>query len=150
MWFFIYSAFNKITSFPWKLNRYSYGVQFGINCTALDQSKLSNFVECAIIIFIEKAKSVLAGFHTSPLSNLVPRVSHLTIHWGEQGVAVRWETLRTSLSSILVELDFGALILWMEENRRTWRQTLGARREPNICKYMSINSLKNVIWELLL
>ena len=31
-------------SFPWKLNRYSYGVQFGINCTALDQSKLSNFV----------------------------------------------------------------------------------------------------------
>ena len=35
-------------SFPWKLNRYSYGVQFGINCTALDQSKLSNFVECTI------------------------------------------------------------------------------------------------------
>ena len=33
-------------SFPWKLNRYSYGVQFGINCTALDQSKLSNSVEC--------------------------------------------------------------------------------------------------------
>ena len=50
MWFFIYSTFNKITSFPWELNRYSYGVQFGINCTALDQSKLSNFVECAIII----------------------------------------------------------------------------------------------------
>ena len=45
---FVYSAFNKITSFPWKLNRYSYGVQFGINCTALDQSKLSNFVECTI------------------------------------------------------------------------------------------------------
>ena len=36
-------------SFPWKLNRYSYGVQFGINCTALDQSKLSNFVECTIM-----------------------------------------------------------------------------------------------------
>ena len=35
-------------SFPWKLNRYSYGVQFEINCTALDQSKLSNFVECTI------------------------------------------------------------------------------------------------------
>ena len=35
-------------SFPWKINRYSYGVQFGINCTALDQSKLSNFVECTI------------------------------------------------------------------------------------------------------
>ena len=47
--FFIYSTFNKITSFPWKLNRYSYGVQFGINCTALDQSKLSNFVERTII-----------------------------------------------------------------------------------------------------
>ena len=34
--------------FPWKLNGYSYGVQFGINCTALGQSKLSNFVECTI------------------------------------------------------------------------------------------------------
>ena len=32
----------------WKLNSYSYGLQFGINCTALDQSKLSNFVECTI------------------------------------------------------------------------------------------------------
>ena len=52
--FFIYSTFNKITSFPWKLNRYSYGVQFEINCTALDQSKLSNFVECTIIIIIIK------------------------------------------------------------------------------------------------
>ena len=38
--------------FPWKLNRYSYRVQFGINCTALDQSKLSNFVECTIIKLI--------------------------------------------------------------------------------------------------
>ena len=45
---FIYSTFSKITSFPWKLNTYSYGVQFGINCTALNQSKLSNFVECTI------------------------------------------------------------------------------------------------------
>ena len=25
------------------------GAQFGINCTTLDQSKLSNFVECTII-----------------------------------------------------------------------------------------------------
>ena len=33
---------------PWKLNRYSCRVLFGINCTALDQSELSNFVECAI------------------------------------------------------------------------------------------------------
>ena len=36
-------------SFQWKIKRYFYGVQFGINCTALDQSKLSNFVECTII-----------------------------------------------------------------------------------------------------
>ena len=50
--YFIYSTFNKISSFLWKLNRYSDGVQFGINCTALDQSKLSNFVECTIIIII--------------------------------------------------------------------------------------------------
>ena len=50
VWFFIYSTFNKITSFPWKLNRYSYGVQFGINCIALHQSKLSNFVGCTIRI----------------------------------------------------------------------------------------------------
>ena len=31
-----------------ELNRYSYEVQFGINSTALDQSKLSNFVECTV------------------------------------------------------------------------------------------------------
>ena len=49
MSFFIYSPFNKIMPFPWKLNRYSYGVEFGINCTALDQSKLSNFAECTIV-----------------------------------------------------------------------------------------------------
>ena len=35
-------------SFPWKLNGYSYEVQFGINWTALDQSKLSNFDKCTI------------------------------------------------------------------------------------------------------
>ena len=40
--------FAAYASFPWKLNRYSYGVQFGINCTALDQLKLSNFVDCTI------------------------------------------------------------------------------------------------------
>ena len=38
--------------FPWKLNRYSYGVQFWINCTALDQSKLNNFAECTIMVII--------------------------------------------------------------------------------------------------
>ena len=36
-------------SFPCRLNSYSYGIQLVINCTALDQSKLSNFVECTII-----------------------------------------------------------------------------------------------------
>ena len=41
--------FAAYASFPWKLNRFSYGVQFRIICTALDQSKLSNFVECTII-----------------------------------------------------------------------------------------------------
>ena len=44
--------FAAYASFPWKPNRYSYGVQFGINRTALDQSKLSNFVECTIITVI--------------------------------------------------------------------------------------------------
>ena len=34
--------------FPWKLNRYSYEVQFGLNCVALDQSKLSNFLDYTI------------------------------------------------------------------------------------------------------
>ena len=42
------AIFFSHASFPWKLNSYSYGVQFGINCNALDQSKLSNFVECTI------------------------------------------------------------------------------------------------------
>ena len=42
------AIFFSYASFQWKLNRYSKGVQFGINCTALDQSKLSNFVECTI------------------------------------------------------------------------------------------------------
>ena len=39
-------------SFPWKLNWHSYGLHFGINCTALDQSKLTHFVECTIIYVI--------------------------------------------------------------------------------------------------
>ena len=46
--FLLTFKFAAYASFPWKLNRYSYGVQFVINCTALDQSKLSNFVECTI------------------------------------------------------------------------------------------------------
>ena len=41
--FLLKFKFDASASFPWKLNRYSYGVQFGINCTVLDQSKLSNF-----------------------------------------------------------------------------------------------------------
>jgi len=47
--FLLTFKFAAYASFPWKLNRYSYGVQFGINCTALNQSKLSNFVECTMI-----------------------------------------------------------------------------------------------------
>ena len=49
--FLLTFKFAAYASFPWKLNRYSYGVvQFGINCTALDQSKLSNFVGCFISV----------------------------------------------------------------------------------------------------
>ena len=54
--------FAAYASFSWKLNKYSYGVQFGINCTALDQSKLSNFVECTIKhvgVFPNLAKKVI-------------------------------------------------------------------------------------------
>ena len=40
--------FFSYTSFPRKLNRYSYKVQCRINCTSFDQSKLRNFVECTI------------------------------------------------------------------------------------------------------
>ena len=47
--FLLMFKFAAYASFPWKLNRYSYGVQFGINYTPLDQSKLSNFVECTIM-----------------------------------------------------------------------------------------------------
>ena len=50
--FLLTFKFAAYASFPWKFNRHSYGVQFGINCTALDQSKLSNFVECTVIKII--------------------------------------------------------------------------------------------------
>ena len=50
--FRLLAFFFSYASLPWKLNRYSYGVQFGINCTALDLSKLTNFVECTIIAVI--------------------------------------------------------------------------------------------------
>ena len=66
VWFFIYSTFNKITSFPWKLNRYSYGVQFGINCTALDQSKLRNFDQWTIIKVREWT------LHIGPPTKVIP------------------------------------------------------------------------------
>ena len=48
--FLLRFKFAAYGSFSWKLNRFSYGVQFGINCTARDESKLSNFVECTTII----------------------------------------------------------------------------------------------------
>ena len=38
---------------------YSYGVQFGINCTALDQSKLSNFLECTINLVIAPLSPIM-------------------------------------------------------------------------------------------
>ena len=38
---------------PWNRNRYFCGILFGINCTALDQSELSNFVDCTIKHIIE-------------------------------------------------------------------------------------------------
>ena len=59
--FLLTFKFAAYASFPWKLNRYSYGVQFGINCTALDQSKLSNFVECNMINERLKWSSHLIG-----------------------------------------------------------------------------------------
>ena len=48
------AKFAAYASFPWKLNRYFYGVQFGINCTALDQSKFIKFVECTKITKMRK------------------------------------------------------------------------------------------------
>ena len=67
--------------------RYSYGVQFGINCTALDQSKLGNFVECtnnsfyrltcivtsAIIIIIMKPPDIY-------LETLEPTMKTLSVY----------------------------------------------------------------------
>ena len=72
MWFFIYSTFNKITSFPWKLNRYSYGVQFGINCTAPDQSKLRNFDQWTIIKVREWTLHIGPPTKVIPLKSLYP------------------------------------------------------------------------------
>ena len=46
--FFVDVKFAAYASFSWKLNGYSYGLQFGINCIALHQSKWCNFVECTI------------------------------------------------------------------------------------------------------
>ena len=52
----------------WKLNRYSYGVQFGINCTALDQSKLSNFVECTLTVVRHCYYTLWLLLSTNPLN----------------------------------------------------------------------------------
>ena len=52
----------------WKLNRYSCQILFGINCTALGQSELSNFVECTIMFLIQpvwQGVVVLADPHTA-------------------------------------------------------------------------------------
>ena len=46
--FLLTFKFAAYASFPWKLNSYSFGVQFGINFSAFDQSQLSNFLECTM------------------------------------------------------------------------------------------------------
>ena len=43
---------------------------------------------------------------------------HISLCWFSSG------------SSIVVELEFRVFVFWREENWRTWRKTLGARREP--------------------
>ena len=43
---------------------YSYGVQFGINCTALDQSKLSNFVACTISLIINSCLNLILAIRS--------------------------------------------------------------------------------------
>ena len=87
MIFYLYT-FNKITSFLWKLNRYSYGVQFGSNCTALDQLKLNNFVECAI-------KNIIAEFRQPKRA---AKQSPITIGTGSHA-CVEIETRATLFSS---------------------------------------------------
>ena len=62
-------------SFPWKINKYSYGVQFGINYTAVEQSKLSNFVECTINSGISVENSAI--IFVSPCLLQVPRLPRI-------------------------------------------------------------------------
>ena len=81
--FLLTFKFAAHASFPWKLSRYSYGVQFGINCTALDQSKLSNFVECTVTEGRgwEHQQLLLFGGIEHPLFKAVPTIvtAHLQI-----------------------------------------------------------------------
>ena len=94
--FFIYSTFNKIRSFPWKLDRYSYGVQFGINCTALGQSKLSNFVECTII----------SGIHLLSITRQIVKQSKVTT---VVPIHIRTITITTGFASSPRELSSGSI-----------------------------------------
>ena len=77
--FLLTFKFAAYASFPWKLNRYSHGVQFGINCTALDQPKLSNFVECTINVLIAHLNNYSVSTHScfSVLCCRVPGSEHL-------------------------------------------------------------------------
>ena len=81
---FIYSTCNKITSFSWKLNRYSYGVQFGINCTALDQSKLCNFVECAIRVIYLHTYDTFKVIHVMKTSLYTQHVTNFDLAYVNQ------------------------------------------------------------------
>ena len=49
----------KLRRFHGNLIGTPYGVQFGINCTALDQSKLSNFVECTIMYYYRSLSTII-------------------------------------------------------------------------------------------
>ena len=73
--------FFSYASFPWKLNRYSYGVQFGINCTALDQSKLNNFVEYTIRIKIQINKTTFRENKTlNSVTSNTAKLYYLSCH----------------------------------------------------------------------
>ena len=48
---FKFAMFGRVhMPLSWKLNRYSYRVLSGIDCTAVDHSEVSNFVECTITV----------------------------------------------------------------------------------------------------
>ena len=68
---------------PWKLNRYSCRELFGINCTALDQSELSNFVECIISYKIPKI------YKTRP--SIKPGTRNIPEHKKKILIIMKWQ-----------------------------------------------------------